>query len=54
MHTKLIEDKLGREYSCVVEQLSGCARKVTITRVSRVMEQKSMSMVAIIDIAGKC
>ena len=29
-----------------------CAHKVTITRVSRVMEYKTMSMVAIIYIAG--
>ena len=30
------------------------ARKVTITRVSRVMEQKTVSMVTITYIAGKC
>ena len=30
-----------------------CACKITITRVSRVMEQKTMSMVAVVYIEGK-
>ena len=40
---------------CVYNSLVGvlCARKVTITRVSRIIEQTTMSMVTIIYFAGE-
>ena len=55
IHTKLIVDKVWRENSSIAEQCSGytVCSSVTITMVSRAMEQKTMSMVAILYIAGK-
>ena len=55
INTKLIVDKVGGDFSSIVEQLSGYTEcsQFTIKRVSRVMEQKTMSMVAVIYIAGK-
>ena len=52
IHTTLIVDKVGRKHSSIVVGIQ-CAGKVCITRVSRAMKQKTMSMVAIIYIAGK-
>ena len=55
IHPKLIDNKIGREHSSIVQQLIGkqYVCKVSITEVSRAMKQKTMSMVAIIYIMGR-
>ena len=54
--TYKIGGKVGRELSSIVEQLGGytVCLKVSIAKLSKLMEQKTLLMVAIVYIAGKC
>ena len=53
MHTKLIEDKVRREHSSIVEWVYSVLVRLLLQGVSRIIEQKTVSMLAIIYISGK-